>query len=88
MANRTGDPGGTDGETTPAERQAEARIEPAGQVRQGRLGGIGSMVLPALAFAGLAVFLGILAVWVPRIDLLTVIAFTLLLAGWDFFVRR
>ena len=68
-----------------AEKEAESLNAPEGRVREGRFR---SLVLPVLAFAGLAAFLGILAVWVPRVDLITVIGATLLLAFWDFFVRR
>ncbi len=40
-------------------------------------------ILALLAFATLAVFLGILARKVPEPDLIAVIALTLALAGWD-----
>ena len=44
--------------------------------------------LKLLAFAFLAGFLGILFLWVPRIDLGIVLGITLLLAGIDFFWKR
>ena len=46
------------------------------------------IVLPLLAFAALATFLGILLYRVPRLDLGTVIVATLVLAAMDFFVKR
>lgn len=46
------------------------------------------LILKAFAFAILAAFLGILVIWVPRIDLGLVIAVTLVLTGIDFFWKR
>jgi hypothetical protein len=46
------------------------------------------LILKLLAYAILAIFLGILWWWVPRIDLGVVIGVTLLLAGIDIFVKR
>ena len=43
---------------------------------------------PAIAFAGLAAFLLILLVGVPRLDLGVVIGLTLLLAFIDFFIHK
>ena len=68
-----------------AERESEVAVDPPGRVPEGRFR---SVVLPVIAFAALATFLGILGWWVPRVDLLVVIGATLLLAGVDFFVRR
>lgn len=46
------------------------------------------IILKLLAFALLAAFLGILFIWVPRVDLGVVLAITVILAGIDFFVIR
>ena len=67
------------------ERESEVTRSPPGRVPEGRLRGI---LLPLLAFVALAVFLGILGWWVPRLDLIVVIALTLILAAIDFFARR
>ena len=70
----------------PIQREADATNAPdRGRVPEGRLR---SLALPLLAFAGLVAFLGILAVWVPRVDLVVWIAATVLLVAVDFFVRR
>ena len=45
-------------------------------------------IMAALAFLLLATFLGILAWWVPRLDLGLVIAVTLLLTFYDFFFHE
>jgi hypothetical protein len=43
-------------------------------------------VMRLAAFAALVGFLGVLVVWVPRIDLTGVILLTLVLAGYDLFI--
>ena len=68
-----------------AKREAQSVNEPTGRVEEGRYR---SVTLRVVAFAALALFLGILAAWVPRVDLISVIAATLILTFWDFFVRR
>ena len=68
-----------------AKRESDVTLTPPGRVPEGRFR---SLVLPVLAFLALAVFLGILGWWVPRVDLLVVIGATLTLAAVDFFVRR
>ena len=76
------------------EREAEATNAPRpGTAAEGPSGGRGgrgaaSLVLPILAFAALVAFLGILAAWVPRVDLVAWIAVTIVLVAVDFFVRR
>lgn len=45
-------------------------------------------LMAAFAFAVLAGFLGILAWWVPRFDLLAVIGATLLLTFYDLFFHE
>ena len=45
-------------------------------------------ILKILAFGVLVAFLGILVIWVPRLDLGLVIALTLVLTGIDFFWKR
>lgn len=45
-------------------------------------------LIKVLAFALLLGFLGILLIWVPRLDLGAVIVFTLLLVAVDFFWKR
>ena len=45
-------------------------------------------ILAILAFGFLAAFLGILVVYVPRLDLAVAVAVTLALAGWDFFGHK
>lgn len=40
-------------------------------------------IIGVLAFLMLVAFLGILIVHLPRLDLITVIVITVLLAGWD-----
>lgn len=40
-------------------------------------------IMAFVAFAILAAFLTILIIHVPRLDLILVIGFTLVLAGWD-----
>lgn len=67
------------------EREAEATGSDRGTVPEGRYR---SLILPVLAFAMLVVFLGILAFWVPRLDLVVWIAFTVGLVAVDFFVFR
>lgn len=68
------------------EREAEATVAPGrGSVPEGRMR---SLALRILAFAGLVVFLGVLAAWVPRVDLVVWIGFTIVLVAVDFFVRR
>ena len=68
------------------EQEAAIVTDPGrGRAPEGRFR---SLLLPLVAFAGLAVFLGILAVWVPRVDLIVWIGVTLALAGVDFFVKR
>ncbi len=42
-------------------------------------------LMRAAAFAALVGFLGVLVVWVPRVDLTAVILVTLALAGYDLF---
>ncbi len=66
-------------------REAAATAEPEGRVPEGRFR---SRLLPILAFLALAAFLGVLVVWVPRLDLGAVVAVTLGLAAWDFFADR
>ena len=68
-----------------AERESEVTRAPPGRAPEGRSR---TIILPVVAFAALATFLGVLGWWVPRIDLTVVIALTLLLAAIDFFVRR
>lgn len=69
-----------------AERQADVTNHPdRGTVPEGRLR---SLLLRLIAFAGLVAFLGVLAAWVPRPDLLVWIGLTVLLVAVDFFVRR
>ena len=69
-----------------AEREAEATNAPGrGTVPEGR---IPSLPFRIVAFAGLVAFLGVLAVWVPRVDLLVWIGATVLLVAVDLFVRR
>ncbi|NNU80866.1 hypothetical protein HMH01_10490 [Halovulum dunhuangense] len=41
-------------------------------------------LMALLAFAVLTGFLAILAIWVPRVDLIAVIALTIALVGYDF----
>ncbi len=45
-------------------------------------------IMAMLAFALLAGFLGILVWYVPRLDLGIVVAVTLALVAWDFFVHK
>jgi hypothetical protein len=45
-------------------------------------------VLAVFAFLVLVAFLSILVIHVPRIDLVSVIAFTVLLAGWDLYTTH
>lgn len=45
-------------------------------------------ILAVFAFAVFLAFLGILFIWVPRIDLGVVLAITLGLAFVDFFIKR
>lgn len=45
-------------------------------------------ILPVLAFLLLAGFLGILFIWVPRVDLGVIIGLTLLLVAIDFFFSK
>ncbi len=66
-------------------REAAATNAPEGRVPEGRFR---SRLLPILAFLALAAFLGVLVVWVPRLDLGAVVAVTLGLAAWDFFADR
>ena len=44
--------------------------------------------LAIFAFLVLVAFLAILVIHVPRIDLVSVIAFTVLLAGWDLYTTH
>ncbi|CUH39126.1 hypothetical protein JSE7799_01847 [Jannaschia seosinensis] len=67
------------------QREADATNAPKGRAPEGRFK---SLALPVLAFLVLAAFLGVLVVWVPRIDLIAVVAVTLGLAAYDFFVKR
>lgn len=67
------------------QREAGATNAPKGRKPEGRFR---SLALPVLAFLVLASFLGVLVVWVPRIDLLAVVAVTLGLVVVDFFVKR
>jgi hypothetical protein len=46
------------------------------------------MILKLIAYAMLVGFLGILFIWVPRVDLAIVLGTTVLLAGIDFFWKR
>ena len=46
------------------------------------------LILRLLAFATVAVFVGILVLEVPRFDLGAVVAVTVLLLLWDFFFHR
>ena len=45
-------------------------------------------IMAIMAFATLAAFLGILVWYVPRLDLGTAVAATLVLVAWDFFVKE
>ena len=45
-------------------------------------------LMALLAFSVLVGFLGVLVVYVPRVDLTVAIAITVLLAGWDFFFAK
>ncbi len=45
-------------------------------------------IISILAFLTLAAFLGILFLWVPRVDLGLVLGATLALAGYDFLIRK
>lgn len=67
------------------QREADATNAPEGRAPEGRFG---SLALPVIAFLVLAAFLGILIVWVPRIDLIAVVSVTLILVAYDFFVKR
>jgi hypothetical protein len=67
------------------QREADATDAPKGRTPEGRFR---SLALPILAFLTLVAFLGVLVVWVPRLDLISVVTLTLLLAAYDFFVKR
>ena len=42
-------------------------------------------IIKIVAFALLAAYIGVIGVWVPHVDLLAVIGFTIAMAGYDFF---
>ncbi|MFZ3585067.1 hypothetical protein ACOI1H_23460 [Loktanella sp. DJP18] len=67
------------------QREADATNAAKGRAPEGRFR---SLLLPVFAFLVLAAFLGVLIVWVPRIDLAAVVAVTLVLVAYDFFVKR
>jgi hypothetical protein len=45
-------------------------------------------LMAVLAYAILVAFLGVLVIYVPRVDLTIAITITVLLAGWDFFFAK